>query len=158
MAMHAAEDPARVAIEAVRAHRRRVILAQGWANPTRVDDREDCFAVGEVNQQALFARVAAVVHHGGAGTTTAAARAGTPQVVVPQVADQPYWAGRVSELGIGAAHDGPIPRTGSLLAPLRTALAPETRKRAAAFAKTVRSDGTVIAARLLVAAVQGGSQ
>jgi len=88
----------------------------------------------------------------------APARAGTPQVVVPQVADQPYWAGRVSELGIGAAHDGPIPRTGSLLAPLRTALAPETRKRAAAFAKTVRSDGTVIAARLLVAAVQGGSQ
>jgi vancomycin aglycone glucosyltransferase len=158
MAMHAAEDPARVAIEAVRAHGRRVILAQGWANPTRVDDQEDCFAVGEVNQQALFARVAAVVHHGGAGTTTAAARAGTPQVVVPQVADQPYWAGRVSELGIGAAHDGPIPRTGSLLAPLRTALAPETRKRAAAFAKTVRSDGTVIAARLLVAAVQGGSQ
>jgi vancomycin aglycone glucosyltransferase len=158
MAMHAAEDPARVAIEAVRAHGRRLILAQGWANPARVDDREDCFAVGEVNQQALFARVAAVVHHGGAGTTTAAARAGTPQVVVPQVADQPYWAGRVSELGIGAAHDGPIPRTGSLLAPLRTALAPETRKRAAAFAKTVRSDGTVIAARLLVAAVQGGSQ
>ncbi|GLW09427.1 hypothetical protein Misp01_45560 [Microtetraspora sp. NBRC 13810] len=29
-------------------------------------------------------RVAAVVHHGGAGTTTTAARAGAPQVVVPQ--------------------------------------------------------------------------
>ena len=43
-----------------------------------------CFAVGEVNQQALFGRVAAVVHHGGAGTTTTAARAGVPQVVVPQ--------------------------------------------------------------------------
>jgi vancomycin aglycone glucosyltransferase len=158
MAMHAAEDLARVTIEAVRAHGRRVILAQGWANLALVDDREDCFAVGEVNQQALFARVAAVVHHGGAGTTTAAARAGTPQVMVPQVADQPYWASRVSELGIGAAHDGPIPRTGSLLAPLRTALAPETRKRAAAFAKMVCSDGTVIAAGLLVAAVQGARQ
>jgi len=158
MAMHAAEDPARATIEAVRAHGRRVILAQGWANLALVEDREDCFAVGEVNQQALFARVAAVVHHGGAGTTTAAARAGTPQVVVPQVADQPYWASRVSELGIGAAHDGPIPRTGSLLAPLSTSLAPETRKRAAAFAKMVRSDGTVIAAGLLVAVVQGGCQ
>jgi vancomycin aglycone glucosyltransferase len=158
MAMHAAGDPARVTIEAVRAHGRRVILAQGWANLALVDDREDCFPVGEVNQQALFARVAAVVHHGGAGTTTAAALAGTPQVVVPQVADQPYWASRVSELGIGAAHGGPIPRTGSLLAPLRTALARETRKRAAAFAKMVRSDGTVIAAGLLVAAVQGGRQ
>ena len=58
--------------------------------------------------------MAAVVHHGGAGTTTAAARAGAPQVVVPQMADQPYWAGRVAGLGIGTAHDGPTPTTESL--------------------------------------------
>ena len=45
---------------------------------------------GEVNQQALFRRVAAVVHHGGAGTTTAAAMAGAPQAIVPQIVDQPY--------------------------------------------------------------------
>jgi hypothetical protein len=57
----------------------------------------------------LFGRVAAVVHHGRAGITTTAARAGAPQVVVPQVADQPYWAGRVAALGVGVAHDGPIP-------------------------------------------------
>jgi vancomycin aglycone glucosyltransferase len=158
MAMHAAEDPARVAIEAVRAQGRRVILAQGWANLALIDDRDDCFAVSDINQQALFARVAAIVHHGGAGTTTAAARAGAPQVVVPQVADQPYWASRVSELGIGAAHDGPIPRTGTLLASLRLALAPETRKRAATIAKTIRSDGAVVAAELLVSAIRRGSQ
>jgi vancomycin aglycone glucosyltransferase len=155
MAMHTAEDPARTAIEAVRAQGRRVVVAQGWANLALIDDRDDCFDVGEVNQQALFTRVAAVVHHGGAGTTTAAARAGAPQVMVPQVADQPYWASRVSELGIGAAHDGPIPITGSLLAPLRTALAPETRKRAAAIAKAIRSDGAVVAAELLVTAIHG---
>lgn len=158
MAMHAAEDPARVAIGAVRAQGQRVIIAKGWANLAPIDDRGDCFAVGEVNQQALFARVAAVVHHGGAGTTTAAARAGAPQVVVPQVADQPYWASRVTGLGIGAAHDGPIPRTESLLAPLGTALAPETRERASAVAKTIRSDGAVIAAELLVAEVRGKRQ
>jgi vancomycin aglycone glucosyltransferase len=155
MAMHTAEDPARTAIEAVRAQGRRVVVAQGWANLALIDDRDDCFDVGEVNQQAVFTRVAAVVHHGGAGTTTAAARAGAPQVMVPQVADQPYWASRVSELGIGAAHDGPIPITGSLLAPLRTALAPETRKRAAAIAKAIRSDGAVVAAELLVTAIHG---
>ena len=39
-----------------------------------IGDRDDCFGVGEVNQQALFGRVAAVEHHGGAGTTTAAYR------------------------------------------------------------------------------------
>ena len=115
-----------------------------------IDDREDCFAVGEVNQQALFGRVAAVVHHGGAGTTTTAARAGAPQVVVPQIGDQPYWAGRVADLGIGAAHDGPTPTTESLSAALRTALTPETRARATAVAGTIRTDGATVAAKLLL--------
>ncbi|WP_262298330.1 glycosyltransferase [Microvirga sesbaniae] len=155
MAMHAAEDPARTAIEAVRAQGRRVILGHGWANLALIDDQEDCFAVGEVNQQALFARVAAVVHHGGAGTTTAAARAGVPQVVVPQVADQPYWASRVTELGIGAAHEGSNPRTGSLLVPLRTALAADTRERAFALAKTIRGNRAEVAAEMLIAAIRG---
>ena len=94
--------------------------------------------------------MAAVVHHGGAGTTTTAARAGAPQVVVPQIADQPYWAGRVAELGIGAAHDGPTPTVESLSAALKIALAPETRARAAAVAETVRTDGAAVAAKLLL--------
>ena len=42
-----------------------------------------------------------VVHHGGAGTTSSAARAGTPQVIVPHIADQFYWARRISQLGLG---------------------------------------------------------
>ncbi len=155
MAMHASEDPARVVVEAVRAQGRRMILARGWADLAPIDKREDCFAVGEVNQQALFARVAAVVHHGGAGTTTAAARAGASQVVVPQGADQPYWASRITELGIGAAHDGPAPKTGSLLPTLRTALAPETRERATAIAKRIHGDGAMIAAEMLISAIRG---
>jgi vancomycin aglycone glucosyltransferase len=97
--MRAPTDVGRVAIEAIRAQGRRALLARGWADLALIDDRGDCFAVGEVNQQQLFGRVAAVVHHGGAGTTTTAARAGAPQVVVPQMADQPYFAGRVAELG-----------------------------------------------------------
>jgi vancomycin aglycone glucosyltransferase len=97
--------------------------------------------------------VAAVVHHGGAGTTTTAARAGAPQVVVPQFVDQPHWAARVAELGIGAAHDGPVPTTGSLSAALRTALTPETRARAKTVAASVRADGTAVAAELLLGGV-----
>jgi vancomycin aglycone glucosyltransferase len=145
------EDIARVAIEAIRAQGRRVLVGHGWADLALVDDRDDCFAVGEVNQQALFGRVAAAVHHGGAGTTTTAARAGAPQVVVPQAGgDQPYWAGRVAELGIGAAHDGPAPTTESLSAALRTALTPQTRARATAMAGTIRTDGATVAAKLLL--------
>jgi vancomycin aglycone glucosyltransferase len=151
--MRAPTDFAQVAIEAIRAHGRRVLVGRGWADLALLDDRDDCFAVGEVNQQALFGRVAAVVHHGGAGTTTTAARAGAPQLVVPQMADQPYFAGRVADLGIGAAHDGPTPTTESLLAALRTALAPEARVRATAVAGTIRSDGATVAATLLLDAV-----
>ncbi len=150
MPMRAAKDLARVVVEAVRAQGRRVLLSCGWAGLGLIDDRDDCFAVGEVNQQALFTQVAAVVHHGGAGTTTTAARAGAPQVVVPQMADQPYWAGRVAALGIGAAHDGPAPTTESLSAALRTALTPEVHARATAVARTIRTDGATVAAKLLL--------
>jgi vancomycin aglycone glucosyltransferase len=155
--VRAPADVAAVAIEAIRRHGRRVIVGRGWAELSLVDDRDDCFAVGEVNHQALFGRVAAVVHHGGAGTTTTAAVAGVPQVVVPQVADQPYWAGRVADLGIGAAHDGPAPTVESLSAALEIALAPETRARATAVASTIRTDGAAVAAQLLIDAIRDSS-
>jgi vancomycin aglycone glucosyltransferase len=148
--VRAPEAAARVAIEAIRARGRRVLVSRGWADLAPIDDQDDCFVVGEVNHQGLFPRMAAVVHHGGAGTTTTATRAGAPQVVVPQIADQPYWAGRVADLGIGAAHDGPTPTFESLSAALRTALAPETRAQATAVAGTIRTDGATVAAKLLL--------
>jgi vancomycin aglycone glucosyltransferase len=152
--MRAPADIARVAIEAIRANGRRAVVGSGWADLALIDDGDDCIAVGEVNQQALFPRVAAVVHHGGAGTTTTAALAGAPQVVVPLIADQPRWAARVAELGIGAAHDGPA--LDSLSAALGTALTPEVRTRARAVAGTIRTDGTTVAAELLLDSVRRG--
>lgn len=146
----APKDFARLAIEAVRAHGRRVLVSRGWADLALVDDRDDSFIIGEVNQQALFPRVAAVVHHGGAGTTTAAARAGSPQVVIPQFGDQPYWAGRVWDLGIGAAHDGPAPTAESFSAALESALTEATRARALTLADTIVGDGAMRAAKLLL--------
>ena len=148
--MRAPADVARVAIEAIRAHGCRAVVARGWADLAPIDGRDDCLVVDEVNQQALFGRVAAVVHHGGAGTTTTATRAGVPQVVVPQWADQPYFASRVADLGIGAAHDVQAPTTESLSAALGMALTPETRARARAVAGTIRTDGATVAAKLLL--------
>ena len=150
MPMETLKPAGRAAVEAIRRHGRRVILSRGWAGLDLDDLGDDACVIGEVNQQALFPRVAAVIHHGGAGTTTAAARAGTPQVVVPQVADQPYFAGRVAALGLGAAHDEPTPTTESLSAALDLALRPETRARAAALAPTIRDDGAAVAARRLL--------
>ncbi|TYR36781.1 glycosyltransferase family 1 protein [Mesorhizobium microcysteis] len=151
--MRVLNKDARVAIEAIRAQGFRVLLASGWSGLTPMDDQDDCFVVGEVNQQALFCRVAAVVHHGGAGTTTTAARTGTPQIVIPQTADQPYWADRVAELGIGAAQDGPLPNLVSLSKALEIVLHPDTRARAAAMADAVRTDGSAAAAELVFDAI-----
>lgn len=144
----AGEPPVYVGFGSMASH-----APRGWADLAPIDDGADCHVVGEVNQQALFCRVAAVVHHGGAGTTTTAALAGAPQLVVPQIADQPYWAARVAELGIGAAREGWTPTVDSLSAALTTALAPGTRARASAVAGTIRTDGATVAARLLVDAV-----
>jgi vancomycin aglycone glucosyltransferase len=152
MPMRASADIARTAIGAARALGRRAVLARGFADLTLVDDGDDCLLVGEVNHQALFRRVAAVMHHGGAGTTTKAALAGAPQVVLPQIVDQPYWAARVAELGIGAAHTGPTPTVDSLSAALVRALAPEARARASDVAGRIRKDGAEVAARLLLGA------
>ncbi|MER5487503.1 glycosyltransferase [Streptomyces sp. NPDC002812] len=150
MATASPGETAKVAIEAGRALGRRVILARGWAGLAPIDGAEDCFVVGDVNQQALFPRVAAIVHHGGAGTTTTASLSGTPQVVVPQIGDQPSWAASVADLGIGVAHQGPTATVESLTSALTTALATQTGTRAAAVADTMRTNGAVVAAQLLL--------
>src|SRR5437762_3342946 len=81
---------------------RGVLMAGGQASLGQdIVDSEDVLAAGELPHQAVLPRVAAAVHHGGAGTTTAVARAGVPQVVLPHILDQFYWAHRVAELGLG---------------------------------------------------------
>ncbi len=52
--VRAPQDVARVAIEAIRAQGRRVIVSRGWADLAMIDDGDDCFVVGEVNLQVLF--------------------------------------------------------------------------------------------------------
>lgn len=145
------EETVRVAIEAIRAQGRRVVIGRGWAGLDVIDGRDDCFVIGEANHQRLFSRVAAVAHHGGAGTTTTAFRAGAPQVVVPQAGDQIYWAGRVAALGVGVAHDGAAPTVESFAAALEAAMAPGIHAQAAAMAAGGRFDGATRAAELLLA-------
>ena len=150
--IRAPEGVAETMIQAARALGRRSIVSRGWAGLTPAGDAPDCLAIGEVNHQALFQRVAAVVHHGGAGTTTAAARAGAPQVVIPQHYDQHYWARRVHQLGIGTAHAPGASTAGSLATALDAALQLGVAARARSIATAVRGDGARAAAERLVAA------
>jgi vancomycin aglycone glucosyltransferase len=101
--MPAPEALSHTLVDAARAIAKRAILSRGWAELDPIDDAPDCIGIEDVNQQALFPRVALVVHHGGAGTTAAAARAGVPQVLLPMFGDQFYWSSRVRALGIGSS-------------------------------------------------------
>lgn len=97
----APEATTRTVLDAIAALGCRAIVSEGWAGLGGLPLPEGVMVIGVVSHPALFRRVAAVVHHGGAGTTTTAARAGAPQVLVPHILDQFYWAQRVERLGLG---------------------------------------------------------
>jgi len=98
---------AALVLQSARSVGRRVIVARGWSDRVEGNLGKDCLIVDEAHHAPLFPRVAAVVHHGGSGTTATAARAGVPQVIVPHILDQFYWANSVFSGGLGPK---PIPR------------------------------------------------
>ncbi|ALG13404.1 hypothetical protein AOZ06_46940 [Kibdelosporangium phytohabitans] len=151
--MRVGPECSRAAIGAARELARRAIVLRGWADLSVVDSSADCVAIGEVNHQALFKRLAAVVHHGGAGTMTTAAKAGTPQVAVPQMFDQFSFADRVQALGIGHAHLSKAPTAQSLAEALDHALRPGVVARAAEVSAEIRTDGAGIAARHVLSGI-----
>jgi vancomycin aglycone glucosyltransferase len=150
--VHVPQHLSQVMIQTARALGRRAIVSRGWADLSLVDNEPDCLAIGEVNLQALFKRVAAVVHHGGAGTTTTAALVGAPQVVIPQMYDQHYMAQRIHHLGIGTAHAPGAPTSDSLMSALEHTLQPDVAARAQSIATAVRRDGAQAAAQRLMSA------
>jgi vancomycin aglycone glucosyltransferase len=91
----------RTILDAVAALGCRAVIGSGWADLGGGALPDGVMTIGAVSHPELFARCAAIVHHGGAGTTTNAARSGSPQLLVPHLLDQFYWAHRVSQLGLG---------------------------------------------------------
>ncbi|GAA4688382.1 glycosyltransferase [Streptomyces youssoufiensis] len=93
----AGERLSELAARALRDAGVRGVVQAGWAGLAAHGD--DVLTVGEVPHALLFPHVAAVVQHAGAGTAAAAARAGVPTVPVPVLADQPFWARRLTTSG-----------------------------------------------------------
>lgn len=104
-------DPAeltRLVAEALERVGARGLLARGWNAAVASPAPERLFVLDSAPHHWLFPQVAALVHHGGAGTTAAGLRGGRPALLVPHMADQPYWGRRVRELGAGPP---PLPRS-----------------------------------------------
>lgn len=81
----------------------RAVISRGWAGLGDGPLPEGVIVVDAVDHSRLFPRMAVIVHHGGSGTTHSAARAGVPQIIVPHVLDQFYFARRIVDLGVGMA-------------------------------------------------------
>lgn len=81
-------------------HGLRCVFAIG-GEPGPDPDDPDVYHVGAVDHAWLLPQCAAAVHHGGAGTTAACMRAGIPSAIYAIAAEQPFWAERVRDLGLG---------------------------------------------------------
>jgi UDP:flavonoid glycosyltransferase YjiC (YdhE family) len=130
---------------------RRAIIAAGWGGLTSAALPDNVLCIEAAPHDWLLPRMSLAVHHGGAGTTAAVARAGIPQVVIPHITDQPFWAACVRSLGVGPA---PIERrtltAENLAVAIHEAESPAMRRAAAALGKRVRAeDGVGEAVRLI---------
>lgn len=81
----------------------RLIVGTGWARTGLSLSDDDCLFLMKhpIPHTLIFPYCAGVIHHGGAGTTHSVGRAGKPQLITPLIIDQPYWAYRVSQQGLG---------------------------------------------------------
>ncbi|MBI2372996.1 MAG: glycosyltransferase family 1 protein [Deltaproteobacteria bacterium] len=86
----------------------RVVWGLGWTERPKLELSERVLPVTDEPFCALFPRCRLALHHGGAGTTATALRSAVPQLIVPHIADQFFFARRVFSLGLGLK---PIPRT-----------------------------------------------
>jgi UDP:flavonoid glycosyltransferase YjiC (YdhE family) len=103
--------------------------------------------VSAVNYAAAFPACRAVVHHGGGGTTAAGLRAGVPTLILPTFFDQKLWGARVKRLKVGTARRFSTVSQETLVADLRTILAPQYVARCRELAtRMTKSAESVIAA------------
>jgi sterol 3beta-glucosyltransferase len=78
----------------------RGIILSGWSGVEKASSN-DLLYLEAAPHDWLLPCCKLVVHHGGAGTTAAGLRAGIPNIVVPFMADQPFWGRRVYAIGAG---------------------------------------------------------
>ena len=95
-----ATETTQILIEAVKLSGQRAVIQAGWGNLQLPESPESICFVEYVPHHFLFRHGICVIHHGGAGTTASACRAGVPSIIIPHLADQPYWGRRLYKLGV----------------------------------------------------------
>jgi UDP:flavonoid glycosyltransferase YjiC (YdhE family) len=129
----------------------RALVCSGGTEFSHVPHFDHVKVVGTVNFAAIFPVCRAVVHHGGGGTTAAGLRAGVPTLILSTDLDQTLYGAAVKRLKVGTARRFSTITQRSLLADLRTILAPQyaTRAREIATRMTKLAESVAAAADLV---------
>jgi sterol 3beta-glucosyltransferase len=138
-----AERIDRIVQKALKQTGNRGVILSGWSG-VKSSSANDLHYLESAPHDWLLPRCKMLIHHGGAGTTAAGLRAGIPNIVVPYMADQPFWARRVHAIGAGPQS---IPVKDLSVENLRRAIVDaekeSLRKRAQVVGQQIRSeDGT----------------
>lgn len=124
----------------------RALICTGADGSETIPHADHVKLVGQLNYTTILPMCRAAVHHGGAGTTAASLRAGLPTLILWDVADQFIWATQVKRLKVGSAKRLSNITRKSLVAELRTILAPECVVRAREIAPRMTKPATGVAA------------
>ena len=151
MAVKSAADTVAMISSACAQLGERALICSGGSDFSHIPHFDHVKVVGAVNHAATFPACRAVVHKGGAGTTAASMRAGVPTLILWMGADQPLWGAQVKRLKVGSARRFSSTTRESLVAELRTILAPQyvTRAREIATRMTKPAESVTAAADLL---------
>ena len=129
----------------------RALVCAAASDFSKVPHFEHVKVVGAVSYAAVFPACRAVVHHGGAGTTAAGLRAGVPTLILWMADVQVVWGAAIKRLKVGTARRFSTTTEKSLVAHLRTILAPQylARAREVATRMTRAADSVTAAADLV---------
>jgi len=129
----------------------RALICAAGTDFSRIRSVDRVKVVDVMNYAAALPACRAFVHHGGAGTTNAGLRAGLPTLVLWTLPDQSMWGARVKRLKVGTGRRFSATTEKSMLADLRTILAPQylTRARELASRMTKPAESVATAADLV---------
>ncbi|OBI49038.1 glycosyltransferase [Mycobacterium sp. E796] len=129
----------------------RALIGAAGTDFGRVAHPDHVKVVGAVNFPAVFPACRALVHHGGSSTTPIAMRAGVPQLILYWDLVHAVYGTAVKRLKVGAARRFSSATQKTLVADLRTILAPEyvARAREIATRMTEPAKSAAAAADLL---------
>jgi len=95
-----AQQTVELLVAAVKQAGCRAIIQAKWEEINTTREESHIYPLGDAPHKYLFPLCALIVHHGGSGTTQSAALAGVPQLIVPHIADQFFWADQLQRKGV----------------------------------------------------------